>query len=77
MPLYEYVAVEDGEVIELLRPMRDADAPVVDPMGQGRTFKRMLSTFMTGNSAGPRDVALPTKMGGGCACGRPHGPCGS
>ena len=52
------------------------NAVVADPKGRGRTFKRKLSTFMTGNGAGPHDVALPTRTGGGCACGKPHRSCG-
>ena len=34
---------EDGERITLLRPMREADDPVEDPAGRGRTFQRVFS----------------------------------
>lgn len=71
MPMYEYIA-EDGETIELLRPMKDADAPVDDPKGKGRAFTRKLSTFMTGSSAAGGSGHV---HGGGCGCGNPHGPC--
>lgn len=70
MPLYEYVCEEDGEVVELIRPMAQADAPVEDPAGRGRTFQRKLSTFAAAKPEA--SFSLPT---GGCACGNPHGPC--
>lgn len=70
MPLYEYVCEEDGEVIELIRPMAQADEPVEDPAGRGRTFHRKQSTFAAAK-AEPA-FSLPT---GGCGCGNPHGPC--
>lgn len=71
MPLYEYVCETDGEVLELIRPMSQADAPVEDPAGRGRAFVRRQSTFQA-KSESPRSTSLPT---GGCACGNPHGPC--
>ncbi|MFM1867788.1 MAG: hypothetical protein RL591_1196 [Planctomycetota bacterium] len=79
MPIYEYEAVEDGEVIELLRPMKDADAPVEDPAGRGRKFRRRLSVFgVNGAAAGESSAA---SSGGhihsaGCGCGKPMGSCG-
>jgi predicted nucleic acid-binding Zn ribbon protein len=79
MPIYEYEAVEDGEVIELLRPMKDADAPVEDPAGRGRKFRRRLSVFgVNGAAAGE---SSPSSNGGhihsaGCGCGKPMGSCG-
>lgn len=73
MPQYEYISVEDGESITLLRPMAEADAPVEDPKGLGRKFVRQHSTFAVGGaSPAKRDVPLPR---GGCGCGNPHGPC--
>lgn len=75
MPQYEYVSVEDGESITLLRPMAQADAPVDDPKGLGRTFVRQHSTFaVRGAAASKQDIPLP-RGGGGCGCGNPHGPC--
>lgn len=74
MPLYEYVCENDGTVIELLRPISQADEPVQDPSGKGREFKRRHSTFAAKGQGG---TSLPiTGGGGGCACGKPHG-CGS
>lgn len=77
MPLYEYVCESDGEKIELLRPMSQADAPIEDPKGQGRVFKRILSTFAPqgagspGGSSGGKSVSL----GGCCPCGKSAGAC--
>ena len=68
MPLYEYVCESDDQVIELMRPMDQADAPVEDPEGLGRTFSRRLSTFSSGSSG-----SEPAP--GGCPCGNPQGPC--
>jgi hypothetical protein len=75
MPLYEYKSLEDGETIELLRPMREADAPVQDPQGKGRKFVRTHSTFSVAGS--PVSSAPAHKHSGGCGCGNPHGPCGA
>lgn len=72
MPLYEYESIEDGEVVTLLRPMADADAPVEDPSGKGRTFRRRHSVFGVG-SAGATDVA---PSGGCCPCGVDADRCG-
>lgn len=78
MPLYEYVCEADGTVLELMRPMSDADKPVSDPAGKGRTFIRKFSTFAAkGQASGSAgSVPLAVRSGGGCACGKPHG-CGS
>ena len=73
MPIYEYVCEKDGAVIELLRPMDQADEPVTDPEGKGRTFKRKHSTFATGSAAG---VDLMKRQGGTCGCGKRAGGCG-
>ena len=86
MPIYEYESKEDGEVIELMRPMKDADALVVDPKGKGRTFCRKMSVFgvsgtassatsfgtSSGTSAAPAHI-----HSSGCGCGRPRGSCGN
>ena len=45
MPIYEYVCEKDGERLELIRPIAQADSPVEDPKGLGRTFVRVQSTF--------------------------------
>ncbi|MSR40562.1 MAG: zinc ribbon domain-containing protein [Phycisphaerales bacterium] len=78
MPIYEYVAVEDGTVLELLRPMKDADLKVEDPEHKGRKFVRRLSTFgLGGTSADATATSHSTHVhSGGCGCGKPNGGCG-
>ncbi len=76
MPIYEYVCEKDGSVVELLRPMADADKPVEDPLGKGRLFKRKHSTFATGGVGAAGSGGKPTS-GGCCPCGKSHGGCGS
>lgn len=75
MPMYEYECEQDGEIITLLRPMRDADAPVDDPSGRGRSFRRRQSTFAT--SGGAETAGSPSlPIGGCCPCGKSAGQCG-
>ncbi len=80
MPLYEYICETDGCVIELIRPMNDADVPPVDPEGKGRRFVRKISTFASpGSSAsggvgGTRGSSATT--GACCPCGKTAGGCG-
>ncbi len=75
MPIYEYECPEDGTVIELLRPMRDADAPVDDPEGKHRTFVRKHSTFgVNGSPTGGGSGHVHS--GGCCPCGKGAGQCG-
>jgi hypothetical protein len=77
MPLYEYLCEDDGTVVELLRPARDADSPVEDPEGRGRVFRRKHSTFATGGGSAGASTgassqgALPTC----CPCGKMPGSC--
>ncbi|MCK4872235.1 MAG: hypothetical protein KAS72_05885 [Phycisphaerales bacterium] len=70
MPLYEYLCKEDGTKIELLRTMSQADAPVEDPEGKGRTFSRVLSTFeaKAGTGTASSAPACPSCCSGGM-CG--------
>ena len=77
MPLYEYECEQDGTVIELMRPMGQADAPVADPDGKGRTFKRKHSVFAaSGSSAGAASGSGGGTGGGGCCpCGKNRGGC--
>lgn len=78
MPIYEYEALEDGEVIEIMRPMKDADAPVEDPKGRGRTFRRKMSVFgVSGASAPAASASAGHVHSSACGCGRPHGSCGN
>jgi predicted nucleic acid-binding Zn ribbon protein len=73
MPLYEYQSVEDGEIIELLRTMTQADEPVDDPVGKGRNFRRIHSTF---SAAAAAQGGRPPMQGGCCPCGKNQGGCG-
>lgn len=83
MPLYEYENAEDGEVITLLRSMADADKPVEDPEGKGRTFRRRHSVFGVGGGSGAAQTTgsdpgagAPTFPGAGCCpCGKGAGAC--
>ena len=75
MPQYEYECADDGEVLTLLRPMRDADLPVEDPDGRGRTFTRRHSVFGVGSSS-PQQAQPSAPMPGSCACGLKPGTCG-
>ncbi|MDX2146359.1 MAG: zinc ribbon domain-containing protein [Planctomycetota bacterium] len=78
MPLYEYICEADGETIELLRPMSQADAPVPDPKALGRVFTRKQSTFAASGigTAGAGGGSLPM-AGGCCPCGKNVGGCRS
>lgn len=74
MPIYEYVCEADGEVIELLRAMNDADKPVEDPAGKGRTFVRRHSVFGVSGASATGAVSVP--VGGCCPCGKAQSMCG-
>ncbi|MCC6322805.1 MAG: zinc ribbon domain-containing protein [Phycisphaerales bacterium] len=75
MPIYEYTCQADGSTIELLRPMSEADKPVEDPEGRGRTFTRVHSTFAA-QGAGTDPKGRSHSIGGGCCpCGKSHGGC--
>jgi putative FmdB family regulatory protein len=76
MPLYEYVCDQDGTVVEVIRPMAEADKPLLDPENRGRTFKRKLSTFAAVGSS-PSGAGSTPMSGGCCPCGKNRGSCGS
>lgn len=67
MPIYEYESSEDGEIISLLRPMAEADEPVVDPEGRNRTFRRRHSVFGVKSGGGSQSSSPPSE--GFCPCG--------
>jgi putative FmdB family regulatory protein len=82
MPMYEYVCAEDGSVVEALRSMADADKPLADPEGKGRTFTRRLSLVALGGAraggsgaSGTSGAGTASHTGGSCACGKRHGSC--
>lgn len=76
MPLYEYECVQDGSRVELIRPVSQADAPVEDPEGRGRTFRRVLSV-VSAHSAGSSSAGGGGHVhrGGCCSCGKAPGSC--
>jgi len=73
VPMYEYLA-DDGTLIELLRPIADADAPVPDPEGKGRSFKRAFSSFAAHGASTSGTPASGTS-GGCCPCGKSNRQC--
>ena len=77
MPLYEYICEQDGTVLELMRPMAQADAPVDDPAAKGRVFTRKLSMFSAGGSGGAAmgSARSGPSMGACCPCGKGRGQC--
>jgi predicted nucleic acid-binding Zn ribbon protein len=77
MPIYEYACELDGTVLELIRPMAQADAPVTDPEGKGRTFVRKHSTFSAGTSGSAGSSRSLPMSSGCCPCGKPGGKCGA
>ena len=68
MPLYEYRCVEDGELITLLRCMSEADDPVDDPKGSGRSFERVQSLFSVDQPPKESGGGGGCCGGGGCGC---------
>jgi hypothetical protein len=71
--MYEYECQDTGEVVTLLRPMSEADQPVEDSVGQGRTFVRRQSVFGVGSASGNPMAQAP----GFCPCGKQEGSCGA
>lgn len=62
MPIYEYICLDCGERMELVRSMKDADAPLKCQKCQSEHTSRLLSLFFA--SSGGRVVA---GGGGGCS----------
>lgn len=77
MPIYEYVCEQDGTRLELMRPMAQADAPVDDPEGKGRTFTRAITAPNAKTSGGAGSSSRGVSLGACCPCGKPGGGCGS
>lgn len=75
MPIYEYVCQDCKEHIEVMRPMKDADAPLECQNCHGDHLSRMLSRFNA--SSGGRVIASSSGCGscsgGSCSgCGHQH-----
>ena len=71
MPLYEYYCSHCRTRFEVLRAMKDADAPIACEHCQSKRTARVLSLFNA--SSGGRPVAGASAEAGGCGCG---GACG-
>ena len=67
MPIYEYVCLDCGERFELMRSMKDADAPLTCNKCDSEHTSRMLSLFFA--SSGGRVVAGGSPSCAGCAGG--------
>ena len=61
MPIYEYICLDCGEQFEIIRSMKDADAPLKCDFCDGDHTSRMLSLFNA--QSGGRVVA-----GGNSGC---------
>ena len=75
MAIYEYVCNNCGHRFDMMRSMKDADAPASCKNCESRQTKRALSVFFA-SSAGR---AVTAKSGGNCSggCGGCGGSCGS
>jgi putative FmdB family regulatory protein len=68
MPIYEYVCEECHEEFDLLRPMKEADAPAACRSCGGQRTKRKLSLF-NAQSGGKAVSGTNTPSCSGCAGG--------
>lgn len=71
MPIYEYLCHDCGARIELMRSMKDADAPTKCAKCESQNMTRLLSLFNA--SSGGRVVT----GGGGSCSGCAGGSCSS
>ena len=67
MPIYEYVCQDCQEHFELMRPMKDADAPAECEQCHGEHTARMLSLFFA--SSGGRAIATSATSCASCSGG--------
>ncbi len=75
MPIYEYECEKCNHITEALRPMAQADEPLIcESCGNSKTQRRH-SEFAAGASKGAARGEMPP-MGGCGRCGDPNGPCG-
>ncbi|MCH8338803.1 MAG: zinc ribbon domain-containing protein [Chloroflexi bacterium] len=65
MPIYEYICLECNDVFDSLRPMSQADSPIVCQTCESEHTSRMISVFF----AQADGRSLTQSNGGGCACG--------
>jgi putative FmdB family regulatory protein len=62
MPIYEYACLDCGERFEMIRAMKDADAPLTCRKCESQHTARLLSLF---NASSSRRVVAGSN--GGCA----------
>ncbi len=65
MPIYEYVCLDCQAPFEALRPMAEADAPIVCQECESEHTSRTLSVFYAQSNGKP----LAATTGATCACG--------
>ncbi|MFQ5943924.1 MAG: zinc ribbon domain-containing protein [Anaerolineales bacterium] len=64
MPVYEYLCLECNDVFDELRPMAEADSPIVCQACESEHTSRMISVFFAQSDG---ETLMPSN--GGCACG--------
>ena len=74
MPIYEYACQDCGARFEVIRPMKDADAPIGCTQCRGQHTGRQLSVFYAQSGgrcvAGTSGSACDSCSGGSCSsCG--------
>jgi putative FmdB family regulatory protein len=67
MPIYEYVCRDCNAHFEVVRPMKDADAPVPCKKCHGDHIDRMLSLFVA--RSGGQTITSGQSSCGGCSGG--------
>jgi putative FmdB family regulatory protein len=67
MPIYEYVCLDCKDRFEVLRPMKDADAPIVCEACESEHTSRLLSVFFA--SSGGKVVAGGSSGCASCSSG--------
>ena len=74
MPMYEYECSECQHKTEMLRSMKDADAPAECEKCHGKKMKRLHSVFAATTGTGGGEAAAMAMSGCG-RCGDPRGAC--
>lgn len=65
MPIYEYLCLECNDTFDALRPMSQADAPIVCQACESEHTSRMISVFFAQSDG----ETLSASNGHACACG--------
>jgi len=74
MPIYEYICLDCGHKFELLRPMKDADAPAGCVECQSEHISRLLALFNA--QSGGRAIAGSSAPSCGSCSGGSCSSCG-